>query len=60
MIAVFLRFGGLPAGKSIMRLIGLDCGPVRLPLQSLSDAQEDALQAELEKIGFFDFCSVLG
>jgi N-acetylneuraminate lyase len=59
MISVFLRHGGLPAGKSIMRLIGLDCGPVRLPLRSLSDVQEDALRAELEKIGFFDFCSVL-
>jgi N-acetylneuraminate lyase len=59
MISVFLRFGGLPAGKAIMRLIGLDCGPVRLPLRSLSLAQEEGLQAELEKIGFFDFCSVL-
>jgi N-acetylneuraminate lyase len=59
MISVFLRHGGSSAGKSIMRLIGLDCGPVRLPLRSLSGAQEDALRTELEKIGFFDFCSVL-
>jgi N-acetylneuraminate lyase len=60
MISVFLRFGGLAAGKSIMRMIGLDCGPVRLPLRNLSDAQQDALRGELEKTGFFDFCSVLG
>jgi len=50
----------LVAGKSIMRMIGLDCGPVRLPLRNLSDAQQDALRGELEKTGFFDFCSVLG
>ncbi len=59
MISVFIRFGGLSAGKSIMRLIGLDCGPVRLPLRSLSEAKENELCTELEKIGFFDFCSVL-
>jgi len=58
MISVFLRFGGLAAGKSIMRLIGLDCGPVRLPLRSLTEAKENELRVELEKIGFFDFCSV--
>ncbi len=59
MISVFIRFGGLTAGKSIMRLIGLDCGPVRLPLRSLSKAQESELRVELEKVGFFEFCSVL-
>ncbi|MEI6871789.1 MAG: dihydrodipicolinate synthase family protein [Verrucomicrobiota bacterium] len=59
MISVFIRFGGLTAGKSIMRLIGLDCGPVRLPLRSLSKTQESELRVELEKIGFFEFCSVL-
>jgi len=52
MISVFLRFGGLAAGKSIMRLIGLDCGPVRLPLRSLSKTQEDELGEALEKVGF--------
>jgi N-acetylneuraminate lyase len=59
MIAIFIRFGGLSAGKAIMRLIGLDCGPVRLPLRSLSETKEKELREELERIGFFDFCSVL-
>lgn len=59
MISIFLRFGGLCAGKSIMRLIGLDCGPVRLPLRSLSETMENRLRDELERVGFFDFCSVL-
>jgi N-acetylneuraminate lyase len=59
MIAIFLRFGGLPAGKAIMEFLGLDCGPVRLPLRSLSETSKQALRADLEKIGFFEFCSVL-
>jgi N-acetylneuraminate lyase len=57
MIAVMLRFGGLAAGKAMMRMIGLDCGPTRLPLRTLPDAEEGALRAGLEAVGFFDFCS---
>jgi N-acetylneuraminate lyase len=59
MIALLIRFGGLPAGKAMLRMIGLDCGPVRLPLRGLSQEQESALQLALEQIGFFEFCSVL-
>jgi N-acetylneuraminate lyase len=57
MISTFLRFGGLPAGKAIMQMIGIDCGPVRLPLRTLNDAARGELHAELERIGFFEFCS---
>src|SRR5262249_38649408 len=35
-IAVMSRRGGLPAAKAMMKMIGLDCGPVRAPLQNLS------------------------
>jgi N-acetylneuraminate lyase len=51
-IGVMIRHGGLPAGKAIMKLLGLDCGPVRLPLRSLTPVQEKALTEELEKVGF--------
>lgn len=54
MIDVLIRYGGLTAGKAIMRLIGLDCGPVRLPLSDLSPAQQEALRRDLEGVGFFD------
>lgn len=57
MISVHSRFGGLPAGKAAMRLIGLDLGPVRQPLRSLTAAQHAEYRAELERVGFFDFCS---
>ena len=57
MIAVFLKRGGLPAGKAMMKLIGLDCGPVRLPLRNLTAPRIDTLRGDLEQIGFFDYCS---
>lgn len=56
-IGVLDRHGGLAAGKSVMKLIGLDCGPVRLPLRALTDRDEASLREALEKIGFFDYAA---
>jgi N-acetylneuraminate lyase len=47
--------GGLAAGKSIMKLIGIDCGPVRLPLTRLSAAREKTFHDQLKAIGFLDY-----
>lgn len=49
--------GNIMGGKRIMKLIGLDCGPNRLPVQTLSDKEEKELKKDLEAIGFFDFCN---
>jgi hypothetical protein len=43
----------------MMRLIGIDCGPTRLPLPSLSPEMETALAADLDLVGFFQFRSTL-
>jgi N-acetylneuraminate lyase len=51
-IAVMSRHGGLPAGKAIMKMIGIDCGPVRPPLQNLSPEALESLTRELDQIGF--------
>ena len=59
-IAVLDRHGGLAPGKSVMKLIGLDCGPVRLPLRALTERDEQSLRDGLERIGFFDYASKLG
>lgn len=56
LVAVERAFGGLRASKAIMKLMGLDCGPCRLPLRTLSSVEEKALRAGLAEIGFFDFC----
>jgi N-acetylneuraminate lyase len=55
MVEIQIRRGGLPAFKATMQLIGVDCGPVRLPLRTLSSSAAEALRVELEGIGFFDW-----
>ena len=56
-IAVMNRRGGLAAGKAMMKLIGLDCGPVRAPLQNLNPEAFMSLRRELEHLGFPSFAS---
>jgi hypothetical protein len=36
-----------------MKMIGIDCGPNRLPQVTLSSDEYDALEQELEAFGFF-------
>lgn len=47
----------LAASKAIMKELGLDLGPVRLPLTDITAQQLTSLMSKLEQIGFFDFCS---
>jgi len=54
MIRELVKFSPIPAQKAIMEMIGIDLGPSRLPLVSLSKQDKDQLQARLEAIGFFD------
>jgi len=49
--------GNLAGGKRMMKFIGLDCGPNRLPLQTISNDEEVAIKQELEEIGFFNYCN---
>ncbi|MCH5219895.1 MAG: dihydrodipicolinate synthase family protein [Muribaculaceae bacterium] len=51
--------GNIVAGKRIMKLIGLDLGPNRVPFHNMSDAEEAEMKAQLEKIGFFSRCNKL-
>ena len=44
-------------GKRIMKFLGMDCGPNRLPLQNISDREEAAMKKELEAIDFFSYCN---
>jgi N-acetylneuraminate lyase len=45
----------LAASKAIMGMLGVECGPVRLPLAALDAAQIAQLRAGLERLGFFEF-----
>jgi len=49
--------GNLMGGKRIMKFLGMDCGPNRLPLQNISMQEEAKMKQELEAIGFFDYCN---
>jgi N-acetylneuraminate lyase len=51
-ITIMNRRGGLAAGKSMMKMVGHDCGPVRAPLQNLSPEALESLTRELKAAGF--------
>jgi N-acetylneuraminate lyase len=53
-VDAFVPFGPRAAQKAIMSMVGLDCGPCRLPLKTLSRENSAALQQKLTTIGFFD------
>ncbi|CAH1795422.1 unnamed protein product [Owenia fusiformis] len=45
-------------GKSMMPMLDLDLGPVRLPLVSLTSDLAEKLQSELKAVNFFDWVKV--
>eukprot|EP01112_Ceratiomyxa_fruticulosa_P009274 TRINITY_DN2418_c0_g3_i2.p1 TRINITY_DN2418_c0_g3~~TRINITY_DN2418_c0_g3_i2.p1 ORF type:complete len:376 (-),score=72.80 TRINITY_DN2418_c0_g3_i2:39-1166(-) len=47
------RYGLIPAHKALLRLKGLDLGPVRLPLIDLTDAQLQSFLSELKPLEIF-------
>jgi N-acetylneuraminate lyase len=55
MIRLLCRYRGQPGFKAIMGLLGLDCGPNRLPLDTLSADEIQAMRRDLEEIGFFEW-----
>jgi N-acetylneuraminate lyase len=54
MVRHIVRYGN-PGLKTMMKLIGIDCGPARLPQTSLMAAEEAELRRKMEEIGFFDW-----
>ena len=49
--------GNIVAGKRIMKLIGLDLGPNRVPFQNMTDEEVARMKQELEAIHFFERCN---
>jgi len=50
----------LAASKALMAMLGVDCGPVRLPLAQPDATQLATLRTRLNEIGFFDFAGRIG
>jgi N-acetylneuraminate lyase len=51
-VQVLIDFGGLPAGKAMLKLCGIDCGPVRLPLRTLPPDRVAQMEKALAAIGW--------
>jgi len=43
--------------KYVMKMLGLDCGPLRLPMRNPTPDECQAVRADLEAFGFFDDCA---
>lgn len=56
MIRLLAAYPFHSALRETMKLLGMECGPCRLPLRSLTAAQAAQLRHSLEQIGFFDWC----
>lgn len=57
LIKVLHQYGGaVKAGKSFMRMVGLDLGKPRLPVIPLTEQRESALRLDLENAAFFQHC----
>ena len=46
-----------PVAKTVMKMVGVNCGPMRLPFTNVGPEEYEELKDKLEKIGFFEYCS---
>ena len=49
------KYRGQPAFKAMMKILGMDCGPNRLPQKTLTSEEVAALKGELEELGYFEW-----
>ncbi len=55
LIQALARHGYMGAAKALMKMLGVDVGPARLPNTSLNAEQTAKLEGELKALGFFDW-----
>ena len=55
-INVLVKYrGNVMAGKRIMKFLGINCGPNRIPIQNITGEEELKLRSDLEGINFFSY-----
>ena len=55
LVEVLIKYGGgIRAGKEIMNLTGVNCGPARPPIKKFTEQEKVNLKKDLDAIGFFD------
>lgn len=57
MIRLLGKYGGIATGKAYMKLIGMDCGGFRLPVNNMSEEEFAQFRADTEKINFNSYSS---
>jgi N-acetylneuraminate lyase len=55
LIQTLAAIGCFGAAKAVMKMVGVDVGPARLPNGNPRPEQVKTLRADLEKLGFFDW-----
>jgi N-acetylneuraminate lyase len=55
LIQLLVGYGFTGAAKAAMKLLGVDVGPARLPLSSLTADETARLRRQLEELGFFEW-----
>ncbi|HEY5915137.1 MAG TPA: dihydrodipicolinate synthase family protein [Verrucomicrobiae bacterium] len=55
LVKLLAGYGYMGAAKVVMKMLGVDVGPARLPLGNLSSDQVLRLRKELDQLGFFDW-----
>ena len=59
MVRCIVKYSPIPAQRAIMKMLGFDLGPCRLPLTSLTETEYNELKAAISGIMFFDSVSEL-
>lgn len=57
MITLLGKYGGIATGKAYMKLAGLDCGGVRLPVKNMDENKFELFKRDTQLINFNSFCS---
>lgn len=56
LVHTIVRYRGHAGLKATMKLIGIDCGPTRLPVAALQAEEVERLRRELDALGFLGAC----
>ncbi|MFD2963650.1 MULTISPECIES: dihydrodipicolinate synthase family protein [Olivibacter] len=59
MIRLLGKYGGIATGKAYMKLVGIDCGGFRLPVQNMGEEETERFRKDVLALGFDQFRSVL-
>ena len=57
MIRLLGKYGGIATGKAYMKMVDMNCGAFRLPVQNMSDESFELFKNDVASLNFNEFCS---